>query len=255
MPMPLKLHRCFGHGLKIRMWFGYNPEIYFLSLFPQVELSNFLGVFTIIVTRQWVPCVRNSSYSFMPIPLKLHRCFDHCLKICMWFGYNPEIIFYYFFRKLNLAIFHTFLLSKWIDSWYLVCATPPTVLCQFLWNFTGVLIMVWRYACGLDIILTLFFYYFFHIFNLAAFPAQTLKCIYSGDLVSKAGDINSSNLLLDKFAFQHSGVKFKVTAAIFRKTLSSLKCLHLWTDFFYVPVTIVCLPSDHLSIFLSHFVV
>ena len=36
---------------------------------------------------------------------KLHWCFGHGLKICMWFGYNLQIIFGYFFRKLNLAIF------------------------------------------------------------------------------------------------------------------------------------------------------
>ena len=52
----------------------------------------------------YVPCVRNSSYSFMPIHLKLYRCFCHGLKICMWFGYYPEIIFCHFFRSLNLAI-------------------------------------------------------------------------------------------------------------------------------------------------------
>ena len=55
--------------------------------------------------------MRISSYSFMPIPLKLHKSFEHGLKICMWFGYNPKII-YHFFHKLNLAIFLAFLLSK-----------------------------------------------------------------------------------------------------------------------------------------------
>ena len=61
--------------------------------------------------------MRNSSYSFImpptseevegaywfgsvrpvvssgvqsPILLKLYRCCDHALKICMWFGYNPH---------------------------------------------------------------------------------------------------------------------------------------------------------------------
>ena len=27
------------------------------------------------------------------ILLKLHRCFDYGLKMCMWFGYNAQIIF------------------------------------------------------------------------------------------------------------------------------------------------------------------
>ena len=57
------------------------------------------------VNGQWVPCVRNSSYSFMPIHLKLYMYYGHGLKICMWFGYNPWIIFCHFFHNLNLVIF------------------------------------------------------------------------------------------------------------------------------------------------------
>ena len=36
---------------------------YFLSLFPLCELSHFLTS----MYRQWVPCERNTSYSFIPI--------------------------------------------------------------------------------------------------------------------------------------------------------------------------------------------
>ena len=50
------------------------------------------------VNGQLVPCVRNSSYSFIQILLKLYRCLDHPLMICMWFGYDPLINFYYFFK-------------------------------------------------------------------------------------------------------------------------------------------------------------
>ena len=35
--------------------------------------------------------MRSSSYNFMPIFLKLYKCFCHGLKMCMWFGYNPQI--------------------------------------------------------------------------------------------------------------------------------------------------------------------
>ena len=48
-------------------------------------------------------CVFNSSYSFMRIFSKLYKCYKY-LKICMWFGYYPQIIFCHFFRKLNLVI-------------------------------------------------------------------------------------------------------------------------------------------------------
>ena len=68
-----------------------------LSVCPSFRLS--------VPLKYYVPCVRNSSYSFMPIHLNLYRCFCHVLKICMWFGYYPEIIFCHFFRSLNLAIF------------------------------------------------------------------------------------------------------------------------------------------------------
>ena len=38
----------------------------------------------------------------------------------MWFGYNPQIIFYHFFCYFNLGIFLAFLLSKLMDTGYLV---------------------------------------------------------------------------------------------------------------------------------------
>ena len=53
----------------------------------------------------WVSCERNSSYSFVPIFLKLCMCFHHGMRICMWFGYNYEIIFCHFFHFVNLVIF------------------------------------------------------------------------------------------------------------------------------------------------------
>ena len=59
--------------------------------FPSFRLSFRLSV--PLKYMYYVPCVRNSSYSFMPIHLKLYRCFCHGLNICMWFGYYPEIIF------------------------------------------------------------------------------------------------------------------------------------------------------------------
>ena len=72
-----------------------------MSLFSQFELSHFLGILTMKVNGQWVPCVRNSSYSFIPIHLKLYMYYGHGLKICMWFGYNPWIIFLSFLVHLS----------------------------------------------------------------------------------------------------------------------------------------------------------
>ena len=93
-----QLHSCFGHGLKICMWFGYNPQITFYLLL-QVELNHFPGIIYNKVNGQGIPCGRSSSYSFIPILSKLHWCFGHGLTICMWFRYNPQIIFCCFFAS------------------------------------------------------------------------------------------------------------------------------------------------------------
>ena len=66
------------------------------------------------VNGQWVPCVRNSSYNFIPIlqfysdSFETIRCLDHAFKICMWFEYNPQINFGHIFHNLNLVVFRTF---------------------------------------------------------------------------------------------------------------------------------------------------
>ena len=52
----------------------------------------------------------------MPILLKLYRCFCHDLKICMWFGYYPDIIFCHFFCNLNLVIFKCTIMAGDINS-------------------------------------------------------------------------------------------------------------------------------------------
>ena len=61
------------------------------------------------VNGQWVPCVRNSSYSLIQILLKLYRHCEHALKICMWLGYTPQNNFCHFLSNLNLVIVRTFL--------------------------------------------------------------------------------------------------------------------------------------------------
>ena len=88
-----------------------------MSLFLQFELSHFSGIFTMKVNGQWVPCVRNSSYIFMPIHLKLYiMCYGHGLKICMWFGYNPWVIFcHFFFSQFELSHFFGHF-CEWIEG-------------------------------------------------------------------------------------------------------------------------------------------
>ena len=57
------------------------------------------------VNGQWVPCARNSSYSYILILLKLYKCLDHALKLPIRFGYNPHFNFYHFIQNLNLSRF------------------------------------------------------------------------------------------------------------------------------------------------------
>ena len=109
---------------------------------------------------EYIPCIGNSSYSFLWILLKLYRFFQDGLEICILFFQNPEIIFYHFFRIFNLDIFRALILQICIWSIYLVSATPPTVFGESFWNFTVVFRMVWRYAYCFLRILKLFFLHF-----------------------------------------------------------------------------------------------
>ena len=57
----------------------------------------------------------NNSYSLIPILLKFYRRCDHALKICMWLGYNPQIIFLSFFSQFQLSHFFGHF-SEWIEG-------------------------------------------------------------------------------------------------------------------------------------------
>ena len=105
--------------------------------------------------------------------------FRHGMRMCMWFGYNCEIIFCHFFHFVNLVIF----LPQCIDSGYLVSAAPHTILYRSFWDFAHVFSMVWRCACGLDIILALIFVTF--SLRTLSFPdLRFYESIDSGYLVS-----------------------------------------------------------------------
>ena len=90
----------------------------------------------------------------------------------------------------------------------LVSATPPTVLGQSFWNFTGVLRMVWRYAYCFFRILKLFFITFFPIFNLDIFRALILQiCIWSMYLVSATPPTVFRRILLKLYRCFKDGLK------------------------------------------------
>ena len=41
MPILLILHKCYGHGLKTWLWFGYNPQIIFCHFFRNLNFVFF----------------------------------------------------------------------------------------------------------------------------------------------------------------------------------------------------------------------
>ena len=90
-------------------------------------------------------------------------------------GYNPWINFCNFFHFVNFVIFWPQTLWKSGDSGYLVSATPHTILYQSLWNFAHVFAMVWRCACGLDIILELIFVTFSTLWTLSFLTSDSMK--------------------------------------------------------------------------------
>ena len=58
------------------------------------------------VYRQWLPCKRSSLYSFMPVLMQLCTSFFfHGLKMYMWFGFNPAVIFCQFSTLLTWSFF------------------------------------------------------------------------------------------------------------------------------------------------------
>ena len=97
------------------MWFRYNPQIIFYHFFCKLNLV----IFQALLLSTYV----NSMYLVRVTPL-MNFNFSHGLKICMWFRYNPQIIFYHFICKLNLVIFQALLLSTYVNSMYLVRVTP-----------------------------------------------------------------------------------------------------------------------------------
>ena len=103
--------------------------------------------------------------------------------MCMWFGYNPWINFYHFFQFVNFVIFWPQMVWKCIDSGYLVITTPYTISYLRLCNFAHLLTMVWRCACGLDLILQLNFVTFCHFSQVR--HQLDLSSIYFGFVVHR----------------------------------------------------------------------
>ena len=130
------------------MWFVFNSLIFVAPAlawatcackFPSVRSAG----------RQqlpWVPCERNSSYSFVPIFLKL------CSVFLMVWGCACSLSL---FPQCELSHFSTSnsMYRQWVPC---ECNSPYNFIPVFL-NFAHVFSMVWRCACGLNIMLELTF--------------------------------------------------------------------------------------------------
>ena len=146
-------------------------------------LGNLQVQLTFQIKIYWVRCGRNSSYSFLPIVLKLFRCFLHGMKMCMWFGYNPLIIFSHFFCFVNLVLFRYEILSKCKVSGYLVGATLLAVFHRLFWNFADV--FAWNE--DMHVVWVQYYEYFFSLFLLCelvfVLHEMLSECIECGYLV------------------------------------------------------------------------
>ena len=158
---PTVLYRFFQNitGVQVMVWrYACGLDIilrFFCHFFCKLNLAIFL---TLSITKLMDVWYLGAQLLLQLIPIlsKLHCFFGHGLKICMWLRYNPKIIFVTFLQVELSHISSIYYIIKWMNRGYLVGAAPPTVLCWFFWNFTGVLVMVWKHACGLDINLRLF---------------------------------------------------------------------------------------------------
>ena len=160
LPIFLKLCTCFPHGLEICMWFGYNPWINFYHFFLFVN-------FVIFCPQMLWKC-RDCGYLVSATPhTNLYRSlwnFAHVFATVWRCACGLDIILELIFATFSTlwTFFWPQILWKCIDSGYLVSAAPYTIsyllLCNFAHLFFHIFFsMLWRCACGLDLILQLIF--------------------------------------------------------------------------------------------------
>ena len=107
----------------------------------------------IVTLRHWVRQTQANSAGLDQISPEALRsdCYGSCLikvsSVCCYFW----ILVLCYTVRVSVRPSIRLSPTKCLDSGYLVCATPHTVLCWSFLNFPDVFVMVWRCACGLDI--------------------------------------------------------------------------------------------------------
>ena len=118
----------------------------------------------------WVSCERNSSYNFVPIFLKLRRCFLHGMKMCMWFGFYPAVNFCHFSTLLTFVSFQFFAdatstspkfdlyvsrdmtkATKWVCPQRRLRSAQPDLSSLSAWRTLGSLVSHWVHSEDYDL--------------------------------------------------------------------------------------------------------
>ena len=121
----MKLCTCFCHGLEMCMWFWYNPWINFCHFFhfvnfvifwPQILWKCIDSGYFVSATPYTISCLSLCNFAHL---------FFYGLKRCIWFGFNPAVIFCHFSTLTLLTLsffagatstspkFDLYFLSKW----------------------------------------------------------------------------------------------------------------------------------------------
>ena len=83
MPIILKLHMCFGHGLKMCTWFRYNHQLIFVIFFRNLNFVIFqVSLLSTYLCRQLVPCEDSFTLSVLPT-VCVCVCVCVCLCVCV----------------------------------------------------------------------------------------------------------------------------------------------------------------------------
>ena len=175
IPIFLKLCTCFLHGLKMWIWFGYNPCIYFCYFF---HFANFVIFWPQIL---WKCCDSGYLVSATPHTILYWSFwnFVHVFAMVWRCAYGFDIILELIFVTFSTLWTLSFSDLRFYESLetygFLVSATPHTILYRSLWNFAHVFAMVWRCARGLDIILELIFVTFSTLWTLSFLTSDSVK--------------------------------------------------------------------------------
>ena len=157
IPIFLKLCTCFLYGLKICIWFGYNPCIYFCFFF---HFLNFVIFWLQILWKS-----RDSGYLVSATAHTiLYRSlwnFAHVFAMVWRYALALDIILELIFVTFSTLWTLSFLTSDSMKVYRQWLPCKRNSLYNFMPVFmqlcTSFFSMVWRCACGLDLILQLIF--------------------------------------------------------------------------------------------------